>query len=332
MLRTRLESFVKVQEGVILHNQFTITIHDNHGIRQFNLHQAMKKIGVYLLIFTVFIFALAAFSIAYLNISINEIQTKKDELKAAFSILQNKNKSLIKTVEMTENTLKTKRDELAAITDKLSDIESLMGISVEEGTTLQERVDLASVTSEEMAALMQHIPNGSPVEYKGLTSKYGYRVHPTLDRKEFHHGSDLKAPMNTPVYATADAIAEWAAPHSKSGYGKLVILDHSFGFKTYYGHLNKIVVKSGQFIKRGELIGYSGNSGMSNGPHLHYEVRFVQRALNPFWFVKWNIASYNSIFEKEKTVPWQSLITATTRLHKTTTPPSSQRVLLSRAI
>ncbi len=315
-----------------MHNQFTITIHDEHGIKQFNVHQIIKRVGIYLLIFILFIFALAAFSIAYLNTSVDRIQTKKDELKSAFATLEMKNKNLMKTVSMTEDTLKRKRDELVAVTDKLSDIENLIGLSTQEGTSLAERVNLATVTSEEMAALMQHVPNGSPVEYKGLTSKYGYRVHPTLERKEFHRGSDLKAPMNTPIYATADAIAEWAAPHKSSGYGKLIILDHSFGFKTYYGHLNKIVVKSGQFIKRGDLIGYTGNSGMSNGPHLHYEVRFVQRALNPFWFLKWNVASYNSIFEKEKNVPWQSLITATTRLHQTTTIPlSSQKVLLSRA-
>ncbi len=314
-----------------MHNQFTITIHDEHGVKQFNIHQIIKRAGIYVLIFILFIFALAAFSIAYLNTSMNTIQTKKDELKSAFATLETKNKNLMKTVEMTENTLKMKRDELIAVTDKLSDIENLIGLSTQEGISLTERVDLATVTSEEMAALMQHVPNGSPIEYKGLTSKYGYRIHPTLDRKEFHRGSDLKAPMDTPIYATADAITEWAAPHKASGYGKLIILDHSFGFKTYYGHLNKIVVKSGQFIKRGDLIGYTGNSGMSNGPHLHYEVRFVQRALNPFWFLKWNIASYNSIFEKEKNVPWQSLITATTRLHKTTIPLSSQKVLLSRA-
>ncbi len=315
-----------------MHDQFTITIHDSHGIKQFNVHQIIKRMGIYVLIFILFIFALAAFSIAYLNVSVNKIQDKKNEIKQAFVLLERKNQDLMRTVELTEDTLKMKRDELVSVTDKLSDIENLIGLSNEEGTSLEQRVDLATVTSEEMAALMQHIPNGSPIEYKGITSKYGYRIHPTLERKEFHRGSDLKAPMDTPIYATADAVAEWAAPHKSSGYGKLIILDHSFGFKTYYGHLNKIVVKSGQFIKRGDLIGYTGNSGMSNGPHLHYEVRFVQRALNPFWFLKWNIASYNSIFEQEKNVPWQSLITSTTRLHRTTTIPLlSQKVLLSRA-
>jgi len=315
-----------------LHNQFTITIHDEHGIKQFNIHQIVKRFGMYVLGFVVFIFALAAFSIAYLNTSVNKIETKRDEMKSAYITLKQKNQTLTNTVLATESTLQQKREELVSITDKLSEIENMIGLSTEEGTTLQERVDLATVTSEEMSALMQHVPNGSPIEYRGITSKFGYRTHPTLQRKEFHRGSDMKAPLKTPVYATADGIVEWAAEHKRSGYGNLIILDHSFGFKTYFGHLNKIVVKSGQFIKRGDLVGYTGNSGMSNGPHLHYEVRFIQRALNPFWFVKWNIASYKSIFEKEKNVPWQSLITATTRLHQTTTIPLlSQKVLLSRA-
>jgi murein DD-endopeptidase MepM/ murein hydrolase activator NlpD len=315
-----------------MHDKFTITIHDANGIQQFNVHQIIKKFGLYLLVFIVFIFALAAFSIAYLNSSVNRIQAKTQKMEKAYALLEEKNAHLSETVAATEEILGQKKDELIAVTDKLTDIEHLIGLRTEEDTSLAERVDLATITSEEMAALMQHIPNGSPVEYRGITSKFGYRTHPTLKTQEFHRGSDLKAPMDTPIYATADAIVEWSGEHKRSGYGNLIILDHSFGFRTYFGHLNKVVVKSGQFVKRGDLIGYTGNSGMSNGPHLHYEVRFIQRALNPFWFVKWRVANYNSIFEKEKNVPWQSLITATTRLHKTTTIPLlSQKVLLSRA-
>jgi len=315
-----------------LKDQFTITIHDSNGIKQFNLHSFFKQFGLYVLVFIIFVFALSGFSIVYLNASVDNIAAKKDEVKSAYAKLKGKNERLTKTVAVTEETLRLKRDELTSVTDKLAGIENLIGLSSDTDTSLQERVDLATVTSEEMFALMQHVPNGSPIEYRGITSKYGYRTHPTLLRKEFHRGSDMKAPMKTPIYATADAIVEWASIHKRSGYGNLIILDHSFGFKTYFGHLNKIVVKSGQFIKRGDLIGYTGNSGMSNGPHLHYEVRFIQRALNPFWFVKWNVANYKSIFEKEKNVPWQSLITATTRLHqRTTIPLLSQKVLLSRA-
>ncbi len=315
-----------------MHNRFTITIHDANGIKQFNVHQIIKRFGIFLILALLSIFALAAMTIAYLNHRVDDIQTKTHEMKEAYAKLEQKNQELTRIVSVTEEVLGQKKDELASVSEKLSDIENLIGLTADEETPLSERVNLATITSEEMAALMQHVPNGSPVEYRGITSKFGNRTHPTLERIEFHRGTDLKAPMDTPIYATADAIVEWASEHKSSGYGKLIILDHSFGFKTYFGHLNKIVVQSGQFIKRGDLIGYTGNSGMSNGPHLHYEVRFIQRALNPFWFVKWNVATYNSIFDKEKNVPWQSLITATTQLHKTTTIPlSSQKVLLSRA-
>ncbi len=170
------------------------------------------------------------------------------------------------------------------------------------------------MTSEHMATLLQFIPSGSPIEYKGITSKYGYRIHPTLKRKEFHRGMDMRAKMKTPVYATADGIVEWAGLHKKSGYGKLIILQHNYGFRAYFGHLNKIVIKSGKFVKKGDLIAYTGNSGMSSGPHLHYEIRFIGRAINPFWFIKWNIKNYEEIFKKEKKIPWQSLITAITQI------------------
>ena len=119
----------------------------------------------------------------------------------------------------------------------------------------------------------------------------------------------MKAKMKTPVYATADGIVEYSGLHKKSGFGNLVILQHNYGFRTYFGHLNKVVVKSGKFVRKGDLIAYTGNSGMSSGPHLHYEIRFIQRAINPFWFVKWNVKNYKDIFEKEKKIPWQSLIT-----------------------
>jgi murein DD-endopeptidase MepM/ murein hydrolase activator NlpD len=134
--------------------------------------------------------------------------------------------------------------------------------------------------------------------------------------------------MNTPVYATADAIVEYSGNHQKSGYGNLVILQHNYGFRTYFGHLNKVVVKSGTFVKKGDLVAYTGNSGMSSGPHLHYEVRFMSKPVNPFWFLKWDAQNYNEIFEKEKQIPWQSLITATTHI-KVPNPTRAQLSLLS---
>jgi murein DD-endopeptidase MepM/ murein hydrolase activator NlpD len=320
-----------------MHNRFTITIHDVNGVKQFNLHQAVKKVIKYAIggLFG-FLFVGAAL-ILFLNGQLDAIQAKKEKVEEAYRELNERNAGLQESIALTEQNLEAKQQEFDVMSDRLEAIESLIGLAPSQETTLKERVDIARLTSAQMAALLQYIPNGSPVEYKGITSKFGYRIHPVLGKRELHRGSDMRAAMNTPVYATASGVIEYAGTHKTSGYGKLVIIDHNYGFKTFFGHLKKIVVKSGHYVKKGELIAYSGNSGMSNGPHLHYEVRFIQRALNPYWFIKWNVENYRQIFEKEKKVPWQSLIKAITRDKRqleakpATIPPLSPRELLSRA-
>ena len=316
-----------------MNDHFTVTITDDNGVKQFNLHHFVKQALIYALSF---IGSLALISIAtmlYLNYSVDEIQEKRDGIKNAYLELEEKNENLQTTMNDTRNSLLLKKQELNELSDSLAEIETMIGIAPMADTSLQERVNLTKLNSEHMATLLQLIPNGSPIEYRGITSKFGYRIHPTLNRKEFHRGSDMKAKMGTPVYATADGIVEYAGIHRKSGFGKLVILQHAFGFRSYFGHLNKIVIKSTRFVKKGDLIAYSGNSGMSSGPHLHYEIRFIHNAVNPFYFVKWNVENYYDIFEKEKKIPWQSLITATSNLRvikPTQTLPSSLLVLKSK--
>ncbi len=312
-------------------NHFTITIHDDHGVKQLNLHKVIKKILLYSALFIIGIFVVGGGIIVYLDLEVDSISVKKVELEANLDALNSKNEELIASILDKQQHLDDKKDELLVVSDKLNDIEELIGLSHPETSSLTQRVDIAKLSSAQMNLIMQHIPNGSPIEYKGITSRFGYREHPTLNRREFHRGSDMKAKMNTPIYAPSDAIVEFAGPHKSSGYGKLIILDHNYGFKTLYGHLSKVAIKSGTFVAKGDLVGYTGNSGMSNGPHLHYEVRFVQRALNPFWFIKWTYANYNQIFEKEKKVPWLSLITAITAHQQpgATTLPSLPKVQLS---
>ncbi len=314
-------------------NHFTITINDDNGVRQFNLHQAVKKAIWYIFGFIVFIAFFAVTTILYLNYTVDKIEDKRLNIQEAYQNQKLKNANLNATMKETQVALFLKKKELNEISDSLSEIETLIGLRSDNNTTLQERVTQTKINSEHIAALLQFIPNGSPVEFKGVTSKFGYRIHPTLKTKEFHRGLDLRARMNTPVYASADGIIEYVGFHKKSGYGKLVMIEHNYGFKSYYGHLNKIVVKYGKFVKKGSLIAYSGNSGVSSGPHLHYELRFLYKAVNPFHFVKWNVKNYKDIFEKEKKIPWQSLITATTHikiLSPTQTLPSSQLVLSSK--
>lgn len=316
-----------------MNNHFTITINDDNGVKQFNLHQIVKKFLWYIAMFIGFVGLVAVGTILYLNDSVEQIELKRQNTQLAYEQLKDKNKELDVSVKETQRKLVSKKQELSEVSDYLSEIETLIGIAPVADMSLQERVSLTKLNSEHMATLLQFIPSGSPIEYTGITSKYGDRVHPTLNRKEFHRGLDMKAPMNTPVYATADGIVEYSGLHEKSGFGNLVILQHNYGFKAYFAHLNKVVAKAGKFVKKGDLIAYTGNSGMSSGPHLHYELRFVQRTINPFYFIKWNVQNYNDIFEKENTIPWQSLITATAHIkvpNPTQTLPSSQLALRLR--
>jgi murein DD-endopeptidase MepM/ murein hydrolase activator NlpD len=282
---------------------FSITIHDDNGVKVYNIHKLVKKIFYYALAFIVTLFVVAITTILYLDKNLDTLEHKKEVVQQNYQYLQ-------KQMTQTQKSLEKKKKELSELSDSLSEIETLIGLKPLEDSSLQKRLTVTKLTSNQRATLLRFIPSGSPIQYNGITSKFGYRIHPTLHKKEFHRGSDMKAKYNTPVYAPADGIVEWAGYHKRSGFGYLVILQHMYGFKTYYGHLKKVAVKSGEFVKKGDLIAYTGNSGLSNGPHLHYEIRYLQRPLNPFYFIKWTQKNYNQIFEKEKKVPWKTLLDA----------------------
>ncbi len=318
-----------------MENRFTVTIHDVHGVRQFNLHKIIKKIILYVGIAGVVLTIAAVSMVIFLKSSLDITELKKAEMERAIGLLQARNEKLGAEIDVSEKELLAKQAEIAVVSDRLHDVEELIGLTPVQLDRDLSSVKMAQLTYEQVEALFKYIPSGSPIEYKGITSKFGYRTHPITKRREFHRGSDLRASMKTPVYATADGVIEYAGYHKKSGYGRLVILDNNYGFKTYFGHLNEITVKSGTYVKKGEQIAYTGNSGRSSGPHLHYEVRFIQRTLNPYWFIKWSADSYRQIFKKEKKVPWQSLITAITKdietREATAVLRSLQKGLLSRA-
>lgn len=293
-------------------NKFTITICDENGVKQFNLHQVLKRVALYLVGSIFSLLLLGAAVIVYLNYAINQVEHKKSRLETEYKRSVEKNSALMTQAQQTSFALAEKKEQLAVVNEHLDAIESMIGVEVDPEVSMIDRAQMAKMTTKQMHEVLRNIPNGSPIEYHGITSKFGYRVHPTLGTREFHRGSDMKARQHTPIYAPADAVVEYAGKHVSSGYGVLIILDHNYGFKTLYGHLSKVVCKAGRVIRKGELIGYTGNSGMSNGPHLHYEVRFIQQPLNPFWFVKWDLEHYQLIFDKEKKVPWPSLIAAIT--------------------
>jgi murein DD-endopeptidase MepM/ murein hydrolase activator NlpD len=153
---------------------------------------------------------------------------------------------------------------------------------VVQSKSLDEIVALAKNKKEMLAS----IPAIQPVaneNLKRMASGYGYRIHPVYKTRKFHWGMDFSAPKGTPVYATGDGVVE-KTRKSKRGYGNQVVINHSFTYKTLYGHLDSFTVKRGQKVKRGDLIGYVGSTGVSTAPHLHYEVIKGKRKVNPVYY------------------------------------------------
>ncbi|MDB2555917.1 M23 family metallopeptidase, partial [Flavobacteriaceae bacterium] len=153
---------------------------------------------------------------------------------------------------------------------------------VVQSKSLDEIVVLAKNKKEMLAS----IPAIQPVankDLKRMASGYGYRIHPIYKTRKFHWGMDFSSPRGTPVYATGNGKIE-KVKRSRRGYGNQVKINHGFGYKTFYAHLEKYTVRKGQKVKRGDLIGYVGTSGISTAPHLHYEVIKGNRKLNPVYF------------------------------------------------
>jgi hypothetical protein len=138
----------------------------------------------------------------------------------------------------------------------------------------------------EKEKMLASIPSIQPVSNKDLkqtASGWGYRIHPIYKIRKFHYGMDFTAPIGTDVYVTGDGtVAEVTSEHS--GYGKMITVDHGYGYTTVYAHLTRFNVKPGQYLKRGEVIGFVGNTGTSTAPHLHYEVHKNGEPVNPQYF------------------------------------------------
>ena len=163
--------------------------------------------------------------------------------------------------------------------------------------SFDEIIELAKNKSKMLAS----IPAIQPVankDLKRMTSGYGYRIHPIYKTRKMHYGMDYSAKVGTEIYATGDGVVS-KVKRSKRGYGNYVKINHGFGYETLYAHMSKYIVKKGQKVKRGEVIGYVGNTGISTAPHLHYEVRKDNKKINPvnFYFNDLTPDEYEKMLE-----------------------------------
>lgn len=171
---------------------------------------------------------------------------------------------------------------------------------VVQSRSLDEIVGLAKDKEKLLAA----IPAIMPVKnenLKRMASGYGWRTDPFTKVRKFHYGMDFSAPRGTPVYASGDGIIK-RADNRSSGFGRHIRIDHGFGYLSLYAHLYKYNVKRGQRVKRGDLIGFVGSTGRSQGPHLHYEIYKDGEKINPLNFYYGNLSAeeYDQILQQSQ--------------------------------
>ena len=158
--------------------------------------------------------------------------------------------------------------------------------------------DAVKVFSSRAGDMASCIPSIYPVNPATvqMTSPFGARFHPIKQEIVFHEGVDLAGPAGQNVYATGDGVVE-SAEVNFHGYGNVVVIDHGFGYKTRYAHLQEMKVIAGQVVIRGDIIGTLGSSGLSTGPHLHYEVLYRGEHVNPWNFLNPDVSpeEYNKM-------------------------------------
>jgi murein DD-endopeptidase MepM/ murein hydrolase activator NlpD len=298
----------------ILNNRLVITVSDVNSTKSYNIHQLFRKIILIVIIITFFVITGAFWFISFLTTEINEVKIKK---KQEISILTEKEKKLQAQNLFYSMQIKGKIQDIEELSSKLDTIEEIVGLKRDSNEQISiTKATLTKITSAQKMYMLSTIPNGKPLERISVSANFGYRIHPVTNERKFHRGIDLRANLRTPVYATADGVVRYVQSRDTGDFGRVVIISHNFGFETVYAHLKKTKVKLGDVIKKNQVIGVTGNSGRSTGPHLHYEVRYASMVLDPKDFIKWDLKKYESIFTKQRRVKWEYLVKLIKEHHK----------------
>jgi len=233
--------------------------------------------------------------ISEMNLNIEMFNKQLDNIESVLNDMQQRDDNIYRTIFEAEPLNYSVREAGFGGTNRYKDLEKLEDSKMVIQTA--KRLDIITrkvviqsksyddlvkmaVSKEKMLAA---IPAIQPIANKDLertASGWGYRIHPIYKIRKFHFGIDFTAPTGTDIYVTGDGVVE-KTESSKRGYGNSIIVNHGFGIKTLYAHMNGFNIKQGQKVKRGDVIGFVGNSGLSTAPHLHYEVLRSGEKVNP---------------------------------------------------
>lgn len=243
------------------------------------------------LVFSIILLLLVIIYIVYLNLVLKDLQGDINIKNDLYGIQINNRIS-----------------EIEQLTYQLEDLQNLLNIGLDLSSS-QNLFQNNDINDLDKKYILKIIPNSSPLKDIFITSKYGLRFHPILDEEKFHTGLDFRAKIGTEVYSTADGVVWESRDSDSGGFGKYITIFHSYGFKTLYAHLNDVYVKKGDIITKGTLIGLTGNTGRSSGPHLHYEIRYLDNHIDPTNFVYWNKKTFATIFSKnENIIQWKNML------------------------
>jgi len=286
----------------LIDDQVTITISDNYGSKFYRTNRSIKKNLFYVGLGVVGIIALSLLSNAWQFKKQQSLTQKNASLEAEIVEFDSANSNLNQTISAKSETIERISNELVKIeknsgvesADKaleleerirliadyysgkdaefseigtrVQQIEGLIGLNEEEKESgdLMARVEIASLTASHEKILHDSIPNGYPLESKVVTSKFGDRIHPVTKIKSYHKGVDLRAKTPTSFYSTADGIVR-AADYSKLS-GNRIIVQHNYGFETRYSHLDSMDVEPGDIVHKGDTLGKTGNTGLTDAP------------------------------------------------------------------
>jgi len=257
-----------------------------------------KKRLKYALVGGGFFVLLAVFCGVYFSFKAFYLSHKVDSISRALDAEHRKNTELNAEVSelkvAVDKPLKTALGELNQRSQLIESILDFVGVDVkDEGEADSQGGPYTELPDDSMGNVLFRadsyldailpIPLGYPVNGT-ISSRFGRRIDPFTKRPAWHSGLDIKAPLGSDIKATADGVVRRATFDSK--YGRYVLIDHKNGFKTLYGHCRKLLVKAGTLVKRGQTIALIGNSGRSTGPHLHYEVRYKDKVIDPRSYVR----------------------------------------------
>ncbi|PAF50981.1 hypothetical protein BKH43_03760 [Helicobacter sp. 13S00401-1] len=297
-----------------MQDNLMITIVDENGSKQFSITKFLHKLAIYGSIIFIIILILGYFLMANIISRLEDIESKRVDALNEYHQIYEQN-------EILKSNIQDKANELEVINNKINDLQSVVNIRhFNKDDAERKSIKLDSITKPQKALMLQIIPNGSPLEKytKMQETSHKRQQDKSIKSSDYQVGNvtnkgyDYYTKEKEPVFATADGLVEFVRKNYRYGYGNIVRLVHTSGFSSAYAHLSTIIVKRGEFVSKGQIIGYSTPSTNPNVISLYYEVRFLSRGLDNLSFIKWNAENFSSIFtaDDNSIIDFQSLLWA----------------------